>query len=398
MGVVMDYFSIIGMVVIVTIFFFYLTKLDNQKMQAESSGVLITTGIFFTFIGIAYGLYNFDVDNVDKSLPMLLTGIKSAFWASASGVGAALILKMAYSYHENSITASEKTEGATIDDLIELIKNQTKTIKQSQETNQQILKSIAGSEDSSLVAQLKLLRVDANEKSDALRREFKEFAKTMAENNTKAFIQALEEVIRDFNTKLSEQFGENFKQLNEAVGRTVDWQENYRTQMQDSIELMDKISASLQKQVQDYSIVLDKSEHFANHANDMSKILDAIEKQKNHVDEAIKALHGMVEKTTIELPKLGEQTTKMITEISNSSNTLIENINENNAKTMQTLENTTRNIEEQVKALDTALENELTNSLKTLGQQLASLSEKFVADYSPLTDKLRELIQLSKRV
>jgi translation initiation factor 2 alpha subunit (eIF-2alpha) len=305
---------------------------------------------------------------------------------------------MAYSYHENSITASEKTEGATIDDLIELIKNQTKTIKQSQETNQQILKSIAGSEDSSLVAQLKLLRVDANEKSDALRREFKEFAKTMAENNTKAFIQALEEVIRDFNTKLSEQFGENFKQLNEAVGRTVDWQENYRTQMQDSIELMDKISASLQKQVQDYSIVLDKSEHFANHANDMSKILDAIEKQKNHVDEAIKALHGMVEKTTIELPKLGEQTTKMITEISNSSNTLIENINENNAKTMQTLENTTRNIEEQVKALDTALENELTNSLKTLGQQLASLSEKFVADYSPLTDKLRELIQLSKRV
>jgi len=41
----------------------------------------------------------------------------------------------------------------------------------------------------------------------------------MAENNSKALIEALQEVIRDFNAKINEQFGENFKQLNEAVGK-----------------------------------------------------------------------------------------------------------------------------------------------------------------------------------
>ena len=39
-------------------------------------------------------------------------------------------------------------------------------------------------------------------------------------------------VIREFNEKISEQFGDNFKQLNEAVGRLLEWQENYRTQIE----------------------------------------------------------------------------------------------------------------------------------------------------------------------
>ena len=42
---------------------------------------------------------------------------------------------------------------------------------------------------------------------------FKDFAEKVAENNSKALVEALEEVIRDFNTKISEQFGDNFKQL-----------------------------------------------------------------------------------------------------------------------------------------------------------------------------------------
>ena len=53
----------------------------------------------------------------------------------------------------------------------------------------------------------------------------------MADNNTKALIEALESVMRDFNAKINEQFGDNFKQLNEAVGRINDWQEQYRQQM-----------------------------------------------------------------------------------------------------------------------------------------------------------------------
>ena len=63
---------------------------------------------------------------------------------------------------------------------------------------------------------------------DGLRRSQAEFMAKMAENNSKALIQALQEVIRDFNTKISEQFGDNFNQLNSAVGQLLVWQERYR--------------------------------------------------------------------------------------------------------------------------------------------------------------------------
>ena len=55
-------------------------------------------------------------------------------------------------------------------------------------------------------------------------------------------------------------------------------------------------------------------------------------------------------------------------------------------------------IEEQVVRVDQAMEVELSKALTTFGQQLAALSEKFVADYAPLTDKLRDVVELAKKI
>ena len=53
---------------------------------------------------------------------------------------------------------------------------------------------------------------------------------------------------------------------------------------------------------------------------------------------------------------------------------------------------------DQVAVLDKALSEELSNSLNGLGKQLAALSERFVADYGPLTDKLRALVDVSRQL
>ena len=44
------------------------------------------------------------------------------------------------------------------------------------------------------------------------------------------------------------------------------------------------------------------------------------------------------------------------------------------------------------------LENTLNTSLKTLAGHLAALSGKFVSDYTPLTERLKELVHLSEKV
>lgn len=62
----------------------------------------------------------------------------------------------------------------------------------------------------------------------------------LSEGASKEIIQALEQVITDFNDNLKEQFGENFKQLNEAVKELVVWQDNYKEHVQLTDERVDK--------------------------------------------------------------------------------------------------------------------------------------------------------------
>ena len=66
----------------------------NEKTSIYGPTILTTTGIFATFLGIALGLYGFDTANIQASVPSLLAGLKTAFWASVAGVGGALSLKL----------------------------------------------------------------------------------------------------------------------------------------------------------------------------------------------------------------------------------------------------------------------------------------------------------------
>jgi len=50
---------------------------------------------------------------------------------------------------------------------------------------------------------------------------------------------------------------------------------------------------------------------------------------------------------------------------------------------------------DQVIALDRALTEELTRSIRTLGEHLTALSRRFVEDYTPLTERLRLLTRLA---
>ena len=58
----------------------------NPYLFESIPQVFPTIGILGTFIGIAYGLYLFDVSNIEKSIPALLNGLKTAFFASIGGI------------------------------------------------------------------------------------------------------------------------------------------------------------------------------------------------------------------------------------------------------------------------------------------------------------------------
>ncbi len=112
--------------------------------------------------------------------------------------------------------------------LIEM-NNSTKSFKNS---IIDLTKSISGDSETSLSTQLLKLRDSNNSGFESMNASFKEFADKVVADNTQSLIDALTDVMKDFNSKINEQFGENFKELNSAVKDMLTWQKEYKDQDQ----------------------------------------------------------------------------------------------------------------------------------------------------------------------
>ena len=250
------------------------------------ASILTVIGVFGTFLGIFIGLWDFDMNDIEQSIPGLLEGLKLAFLTSLVGIGSAILLKgvvaplfQRFQRDKNPIelerdkfidalksietsgeinllaqlvtlnttvkkegnetrevldniktdiagihTSLTAEEGATLKRLHhlmitfsnkhdELIRSQVEDHRETREMLMGIKTEIVGIKDaltgeneSTVFAQLQELTSTVSEKVG-------EIAAKVGEVATGQLIEALREVIRDFNKNLTEQFGENFKQL-----------------------------------------------------------------------------------------------------------------------------------------------------------------------------------------
>ncbi len=392
-----------------TIYYSYI-KFDRFAV-AHGPEILTTVGIFGCFLGIAIALLNFNSTNLSTSVPVLLEGIKTAFWASVSGVLGSLIIRGRQSLTKTPIPQSEgSTKSASIDDLVESILS--------------LQKGLVGNEEGTLLSQMKLLRQDSNDQLHQLRASFDNFAKHMVENNQKAIIEALKQVITDFNKNLTEQFGENFKHLNKGVENLVTWQQQYKEEL-DLIKTTQLQAATDMKTATDaFTNMVNKSEKFASIADHLKILLEAMDKQKDILFTQEKALSQLLLEMKDVTPQFASKMSTMLSDISlglkqiqsetveivknfgaqaqssnaEMKNLLTEVINKTQQQLSEGLQENSKIIKEGVLTLDKGLQKELNDALTSLGKQLASLSEKFVDDYLPLTDRLREVVQLASSI
>lgn len=472
----------------------------NEHTVHDAPSLFTTAGIFFTFIGIADGLWGFDTKHIEETIPTLLEGLKTAFVASVFGVGIALSIKLRYAmFGARQEEIDTRHEDATMGDLVEQLSA--------------VQKALVGGDDSTVLSQLKLTRQDTNDKLDQLNKSQEQFLRNAAENNSKALIDALRSVIKDFNEKISEQFGENFKQLNAAVGQLLEWQQHYRDQLSELIEQQTIAANNLSTSSESFNKVVQNATRFADVSESLSGLLTGLEQQRTQIADTFGALTQLLAKASDGLPKMEEkisQLTEQMTfgvrahqeklsdaltqaasqldrsikegtdlvattfskgterfdetlshgastltdsatdvkrlmlEATQAANqTLNEHMSDLSRKTSEqiskldtafakgtesfdnslsrgttaltestadvrrlVLEATqaanqalnehmsdlSRKTSEQVSKLDTALENELQRALSSLATQLTSLSRRFVEDYTPLTDRLRDLV------
>jgi len=401
----------------------------SEKAAETGPTILTTTGIFFTFLGIAVGLREFNVDKLQESVPELLAGLKTAFWASVGGVGGALTLKARhYVFGAPSRADGSEAGAATMDDLAESLRG--------------IYWALAGESDTTLVSQLKLMRQDSNDRLDALKRAQTEALQMLSQMGSKALVEALRDVIKDFNARINEQFGENFKHLNEGVAKLLVWQEQHRQHVESMALRLGEILEIAEQTTATHKQVVDQSALFSKIAADIGSLLAGLETQKSQINSYAQSLGSLLSSAKDSIPQFEQRITAIATQLAQAATqnqqVLSKALTDTSTALVRAVESTgqasakateehaaamSRAIEtaakasakqaddynsqiaqliskskDQIDLLDATLSEELSKSLEALGQQLAALSEKFVSDYMPLTDRLREVVALAKAV
>ncbi|MFV0230389.1 hypothetical protein OBJ94_08170 [Empedobacter falsenii] len=285
------------------------TENNNEHLFDFIPNLFPTLGILFTFLGIAIGLWNFDSNNIEKSIPELMNGLKTAFLVSIFGVA----LLVGFSFWTN-IKKKKLEEGVlseetqAINNLIEAIKElrndfastdeNGNTIKpgnvlrdiykesQKQSTSLQTFSSdlaltisagfeqILNNPTEGVVAELKLVKAEI----ESLGNKLKDPATDMTQNIVKELQESMGKMIEEFKTSMSGDTKNEMERLAGLLGQAGGSLSDFPTKLQNMTDNLNENFRGLQEVVQQISKqTLSQSEESTNQmrkqVEDMSEIL-----------------------------------------------------------------------------------------------------------------------------
>ena len=301
--------TLLFVALIATVFIFSLSRLIKDDARARSISrsaptTLTSLGILGTFCGIFLGLLDFDVHNIDQSIPALLEGLKVAFFTSILGMSAAIFYKFLSGFFQTSLDSGGVGPEEIHSLLGKIYQAGVDGHNRTAMALDALRSTITDDGDLSLITQLQKLRIAQTDGQNAIKAtlergfeaqliEFQKFAEKAAENNSKILIEALEAVIRDFNVKISEQFGENFKQLNHAVGDLLTWQGNYKDHIE---KLTGKFEMALGGINDSRNALVEISEHASaipETMQNLGKLLAGLQLQTENLESHLEAFHHL---------------------------------------------------------------------------------------------------------
>lgn len=395
---------------------------ETRRFSQSATTVL---GILGTFIGIFLGLQNFDTNNIEHSVPPLLAGLKTAFLTSIIGITATLLTRTIgflifrksrrntdeASVHKVAELLQEQMDAqreshteslAAVQSLGNLLKEMEESAKENHKQTLESLEStrtsISGEDDTSLLTQVTRLRTTFADKQDDLIKEFRCFAENMAEANSQKLIEALEEVMRDFNTRINEQFGDNFKQLNEGVGKLVGWQEKYADQTETMIAQFDRTVSTIETVRDSIAQIAERSIAITEAAEKLDPILAAIQEQRRYMEGYLREFADISEKAQTLLPtldaKIHELTDNFSESVRQSIRTNHESINKQN-EFAQTVISGFNNMDKRVSDAIETVEESSKGSIELMRAYMEDAESQQKELVSNLVDRLNTQVRES---
>lgn len=316
-----------GCLTIIVVTFLVYTVIQYRHPDGDYRGTGSTTltslGIAGTFVGILMGLQDFDFTNLQQGITVLLEGLKTAFYTSVTGLGCAILFQTIAAPIAQKLgkgSNPEKTnEDLTPSDFFEVIKELQINQQQQSESISQLVRVMGGDGDSSLITQMKLSRQEFNDFRSELKSDMENFAEMLSKSATETIIEALKDVISDFNNNLTEQFGENFKRLNDAVFELVKWQDNYKYQLEVMQERFDQSIQLSKSLVTSTESVAENLKSIPDSMEALEEIMEGLNEQIDELDRHLEAFVEMKNEAVRSIPQIQTHVTDLVNQIAAAS-------------------------------------------------------------------------------
>lgn len=375
---------------------------NNPFGDYEEPRTAATLGVLFTFLGIAAGLFNFDSTDIQKSVQELLSGMKTAFVTSIVG----MIISLGLKFYQSNAQKNSKipvSPDANISDLIQYLQ---KSDAEKSNYLKALNDSLVGDGEYTVVGQIKMIRFEINEKFNGLENilqknnqqmlnAFENFAETLAENNSKIFIEALNETMKDFNQKLSEQFGENFKHLNVAVGRLLEWQENYKQTVENTTKILQLTFKGIESAKNSIAEIEKSASTFKESSDRILKLLVTANLYEQKLAQVLKEIQSLGENAGTEFKNLAEQINNVTLETKNLTQQMNEQGNQALIKLVDVTEATVNSMEQILKTSCIEVQNYTELATKSTTSHISTITNNLS---SKMSDTIKQTKEMSEQV
>jgi chromosome segregation ATPase len=229
----------------------------------------VTIGLFGTCLGIAVGLYKFDVnpENIKGSVQLLLRGLKSAFFVTILGLFFSLVFKNIINHYLNRFSDIQPPESPELEQLKEMNNN---------------LQLLGHNISESFRSKFDVFLEDMKKTNEKLITNLDFFVANLADQNQQALIEALEGVVTELNTGFKEILGslvkQNFQTLTESVNSLNKWQQQHKTQIETLTETFTEIVTNTQKLDETLANIIKKNDQLIGQNSKLSQIIDSLSK------------------------------------------------------------------------------------------------------------------------
>lgn len=301
------------------------SKGRHSRFLVQAPSLMTSLGILGTFLGIVIGLLHFNVENIDGSIGPLLAGMKTAFLTSLVGMALAIVFKALDAWKfAPARQASTSPDEVSPSHILSALDKQSESLAT-------IARSLSASEEGSVVGQLKMVRADLTDQANRARSErvefqtklfgeMENFAALLSKSATEVVIEALRQVIIDFNRNLTEQFGENFKALDESVKKLVVWQAQYAIQVEQMGEQFARGVDALETTGGAISQIKDDCGLIPTSMDELRGVLEVNQHQIQELQRHLEAFVSMRNEAVAAVPEIRGQIEHMVSSLGNAAN------------------------------------------------------------------------------